>query len=99
MPRQLITGAIVAAAAGGCARGFGIQAVAPVAGEGCVSVRWPRDGRQLSYAGEHDLPLRVLELDHRVDTPLQPTFLTAGFHSWSPDGGSIVYAPGRGVFR
>jgi hypothetical protein len=75
------------------------ELIAPVAGEGCVNVRWSRDGRKLSYAGAHDLVLHVIDLDSRVDMPLPFTFLTAGFHSWSPDGSAIVYATGRGGSR
>jgi Tol biopolymer transport system component len=73
--------------------------VAPVAGDACVNVRWSHDGRKLSYAGGHDLLLHVIDLESSADIPFQSTFLTAGFHSWSPGGNAIVYAPGRGGSR
>jgi len=79
--------------------GGGGQLVTPVTGENCVNVRWSRDGRKLSYTGGHDLILHVIDLESGADSPYQSTFLTASFHSWSPDGTAIVYAPGRGGTR
>jgi len=75
------------------------RVVRPVSGESCATVRWSRDGTKLSYTGAHDLVLHTIDLTTDADTLLPNTFLTAGFHSWSPTGDAIVYAPGRGGSR